>query len=91
MPKINFKEFPVYKDFKKTETEKHDLRNQFSDLLFRLGDGMKAHRLCHLISESEGEIEVSDKQVEYLKSFTEKFCTPAIIESFRMVHNQDVK
>ena len=82
MKKINFKKFSIYQDILKTKSADYDIRSQLSDLLFKYGNGMLAHNLCHLIFESEAEIELDERQINYLGEFIEQYCTPAIIDSF---------
>lgn len=81
MSKVNFKEFPLYMNLQKTQVERVDIREQMSNLLYRYGDGIEAHSLCHLIYESEGVTELTPRQAEYLRAFAERFCTPSVLES----------
>ncbi|MBV5348913.1 hypothetical protein JZU61_04555 [bacterium] len=81
MAMINFKEFKVYQNMAKTEMAYFDIRMQLSDLLFKKGDGMLAHTLCHLIFDSDGEVELDTHQFGYLMKFANENCTPAVIET----------
>lgn len=81
MKKVNFRKFKVFQDIEKKSFVEIDIVNQISNLLYKVGDGMMGHHLCHLIYESDGEIEVNEKQEEYLIALAKKECTPQIIDS----------
>lgn len=87
MKKVNFQEFKVFQNIEKTDTLIYDIRKDLSDLLYRLGDGMLAHKLCHTIFESQGEIELDQEQADYLIRFAGRHCTPAIITSLNEALN----
>ena len=83
MKKVNFKNFKVFLSVDKLQFAHFDIRKQFSDLLYQFGSGMSAHLLCHLVFESDGEIEISDEQSDYLIEISKKHCTPSIIDSLK--------
>lgn len=86
--KVNFKSFKVFQNIEKTEAVFIDIHKQLADLLYKFGDGIEGHALCHLIYETEGECELSERQAEYILVFVRQRCTPAIIDSIEEALNE---
>jgi hypothetical protein len=81
MNKINFKEFEVSNNINWTNTKVIDVREQFANLIYTNLNGIKAHSLSHKIFESNGEIELDDDEVKFIKEAANQLCTPIFIDA----------
>lgn len=72
MEKINFKKFPVYKSIRRDETEEVDISEVIANVIYKNVGGVIAHSLALRIYE-QGEVELSDKEVEVLKQVADGF------------------
>ena len=81
MPKVNFTQFKIFTGPSKEKSIEGDVRESLSELLYKKGTGVIALSLSTRIYESEGELELSPKDLQYLKDFAEIYCTPQFISS----------
>lgn len=81
MKKINFKEFKLFTDISQTNTVSSDVSRELADTIYKNANGIMAHDLAFRIYKSEGEIELSEEEVEFIKSFLSKG-TPLFQDSF---------
>lgn len=81
MKKVNFREFGVYTDITRTEKRTVDLSKAIADKLYTEFPGIAAHDLALRIYRSEGEMELSDTDIELLTAFMRQ-CSGALADSF---------
>lgn len=81
MLKINFKEFKTKASFKNDEYIVSDLRESFADLIYAKSIGIRGLKLAEKIYQSEGEIELDEKDEELLFMVIDELCTPQIVDS----------
>ena len=82
MSKINFKEFEVFLDISHEKTDIIDVRRPLGDLIYQRGNGIASLDLAMRIFKSEGEMELSDEELETLKSIIDANSSAAFIDSF---------
>lgn len=70
--KVNFKELEVYTSIKKDKTEKMDASFLLADTIYKNFGGVVAHSLALKIYE-QGEVELNNTEVEFLKKVSEGF------------------
>ena len=64
MKKIDFQNFPLIGDFKKTKTVVTDVREDFANLVYTKVPGIAALELSRKIYNAEGETEYAKEEVE---------------------------
>ncbi len=82
--KINFKEFKTKHSFKSDEYDISDLREDFADLIYTKSIGIRGLKLAEKIYQSEGEIELDERELELFFMVVDDICTPQIVDS---IHN----
>lgn len=80
MKQINFKELDVFTDITRTKSIKADIRKDFADVLYRNSSGIAAHSLALKIYETDGPIEIDDREEEVIREAAERVCIPAVID-----------
>lgn len=80
MKKINFKEFKMYVDFRKTHMVRQDIRERMADLLYTTANGAAAASLSMKIINSEGDIEITDFEKKALINVVNSSCSQNIID-----------
>lgn len=83
---IDFENVNVYADLKHEQCVTVDLKEQFAELVYQKGTGIQAHALALKIFN--GDKEFDEKEVNLIKSFTDKFCTPMIIDAIHTLCKQ---
>lgn len=78
--KINFKKVVVFTDITKTTTTTKDARSEFANILYTDWNGLIAHSLSLRIYESDGEIEISEKEAEFIKNVAGARCMPSFYD-----------
>lgn len=81
MKKLNLKEIEIYRDITKTQKEMFDFRLDFSNLIYINAIGIMAHNLALKLYNSDGEIELTEEEVELVKNIVNSFCIPAFIDA----------
>lgn len=82
MPKINFQHFKMFQDIAHEQVAETDARKELADLLYKNVNGVAALDLAMRIFKSEGEMELSEDDMNILRPFVENGFTPAFIDSF---------
>lgn len=77
---INFQRFKSFEDITQTTTREIDIRKEFADLMYKNMNGIEAHDLALRIYRSEGDMEVSDRDVEIIKLLSSR-ATPIFYDS----------
>lgn len=70
--KVNFKKMPVYTSIRKDKTEEVDISEVIANTIYMNVGGVIAHSLALRIYE-QGEVELSDKEVEIIKHVADGF------------------
>lgn len=70
--KVNFKKLPVYTSIRKDKTEEVDISEVIANTIYMNVGGVIAHSLALRIYE-QGEVELSDKEVEIIKHVADGF------------------
>lgn len=70
--KVNFKKMPVYTSIRKDKTEEVDISEVIANTIYMNVGGVIAHSLALRIYE-QGEVELSDKEVEIIKQVADGF------------------
>lgn len=81
MKKINFKDFKMFTDISQSNTIQSDVSRELADTIYKNAHGIMAHDLAFRIYKSEGEIEMSNEEVEFIKNFLQN-STPLLQDSF---------
>jgi hypothetical protein len=81
MKRINFKELSVYTGVAKREKATGDSRESFANVIYTCLSGIRAKNLALNIFNSDGEIELSDEDVNLIRSAANTYCTPAFIDA----------
>lgn len=90
MKKINFKEFQIQENlFSNTKTTV-DLREGFSNVVYKNSQGIKGLDLALKIYKSDGEIEFNDDELQIIKSVSE-ICVAPITKAIQDILNEDEK
>lgn len=90
MKKINFKEFQIQENlFSNTKTIV-DLREGFSNVVYKNSQGIKGLDLALKIYKSDGEIEFNDDELQIIKSVSE-ICVAPITKAIQDILNEDEK
>lgn len=78
--KISFQHFKTFTDITQTATREVDIRRDFADIMYKNANGIEAHDLALRIYRSEGEMELSQREVEIVKSLAAQ-ATPIFYDS----------
>lgn len=78
---MDFENVNVYADLKHEQSVKVNIKEQFAELIYQKGTGIQAHALALKIFNSNKDTEFTDNEIELIKSYAEKFCTPMIIDA----------
>ena len=90
MKKINFKEFQIQENlFSDTKTSV-DLREGFSNVVYKNSQGIKGLDLALKIYKSNGEIEFNDDELQIIKNISE-ICVAPITKAIQDIFNEDKK
>ena len=90
MKKINFKEFQIQENlFSDTQTLV-DLREGFSNVVYKNSQGIKGLDLALKIYKSDGEIEFNDDELQIIKNISE-ICIAPITKAIQDIFNEDKK
>ena len=85
--KINFKEIKIYKDIAKTKVAVVDIQEEVANDLYEKGQGIGFHALALKIYNTDGEIELDEKEYGLLMAYANQMCTPAIIDALQSLGN----
>ena len=70
--KVNFKEFKVFKDLKKTKSEVFDIQNLLAEFVYTNGGGFKGMRMANKIADGKnGIVDLDDEEVTMLLAISD--------------------
>lgn len=88
--KLNFKEMKIRAGIADKNCYLQDVRETFSDVIYRGCNGIAALELARKIYKSEGDEEYTENEVELIKQAA-SVCTPQFIESINeMIKEEEI-
>ena len=90
MKKINFKEFQIQENLFSDTKTLVDLREGFSNVVYKNSQGIKGLDLALKIYQSDGEIEFNDDELQIIKNISE-ICVAPITKAIQDIFNEDKK
>lgn len=90
MKKINFKEFQIQENLFSDTKTLVDLREGFSNVVYKNSQGIKGLDLALKIYKSDGEIEFNDDELQIIKNISE-ICVAPITKAIQDILNEDKK
>ena len=90
MKKINFKEFQIQENLFSDTKTLVDLREGFSNVVYKNSQGIKGLDLALKIYKSDGETEFNDDELQIIKSISE-ICVAPITKAIQDIFNEDKK
>lgn len=82
--KVNFKLFRLYLNVSRKDYKDIDVREAIADIVYQNSSGIAGLELAQKIYNSEGEIDLSEREVQMLKSLY-PVCKPIFIESLNEI------
>lgn len=86
--KLNFKRFKLPQGVSHNNFVEIDIREALGNIVYTCGEGVFALSLAMKIFQSEGEIEISDKESCYLQKMSEIGGRPPLIDGIRLAVEQ---
>lgn len=90
MKKINFKEFQIQENLFSDTKTLVDVREGFSNVVYKNSQGIKGLDLALKIYKSDGEIEFNDDELQIIKNISE-ICVAPITKAIQDIFNEDKK
>lgn len=90
MKKINFKEFQIQENLFSDTKTLVDLREGFSNVVYKNSQGIKGLDLALKIYKSDGETEFNDDELQIIKNISE-ICIAPITKAIQDIFNEDKK
>ena len=90
MKKINLKEFQIQENLFSDAKTLVDLREGFSNVVYKNSQGIKGLDLALKIYKSDGEIEFNDDELQIIKNISE-ICIAPITKAIQDIFNEDKK
>lgn len=90
MKKINFKEFQIQENLFSDTKTLVDLREGFSNVVYKNSQGIKGLDLALKIYKSDGETEFNDDELQIIKNISE-ICVAPITKAIQDIFNEDKK
>ena len=90
MKKNNFKEFQIQENLLSDAKTLVDLREGFSNVVYKNSQGIKGLDLALKIYKSDGEIEFNDDELQIIKNISE-ICIAPITKAIQDIFNEDKK
>ena len=90
MKKINFKEFQIQENLFSDTKTLVDLREGFSNVVYKNSQGIKGLDLALKIYKSDGEIEFNDDELQIIKNISE-ICVAPITKAIQDIFNENKK
>ena len=90
MKKINFKEFQIQENLFSDTKTLVDIREGFSNVVYKNSQGIKGLDLALKIYKSDGETEFNDDELQIIKNISE-ICIAPITKAIQDIFNEDKK
>ena len=90
MKKINFKEFQIQENLFSDTKTLVDVREGFSNVVYKNSQGIKGLDLALKIYKSNGETEFNDDELQIIKNISE-ICIAPITKAIQDIFNEDKK
>jgi len=83
---IDFSRIEIFTDIAHQNCSICDLRTQFADVIYQMGNGIASHALALKIYNSNGVTEFDDSECTLIRKFSE-LCAPAFIDAIEKIFN----
>lgn len=87
---IDFSRIELFTDVAHTTCNICDLRQQFADVIYNMGNGIEAHALALKIYNSDGATFYEDRELMLIEQYS-KLCSPSFIDGIGRIMNQTPK
>lgn len=87
---IDFSRIELFTDVAHTTCNICDLRTQFANVIYNMGNGIEAHALALKIYNSEGATFYEDRELMLIEQYS-KLCAPSFIDAIGRIMNQTPK
>lgn len=77
---IDFSRIEIFTDVAHKNCSICDLRTQFADVIYNMGQGVAAHALALKIYNSDGPTNYTDKEIQQIETYM-TLCSPAFIDA----------
>ena len=81
MKRINFKKLEVFTDITKRRKVTIDVRESLANLFYLKASGIMAHSIATRIYESDGEVEIDERELDFFLGVISGNCIPAIVDA----------
>lgn len=80
---IDFQHFKMFVDITHVDRLETDIRKTFADLIYKNANGVVALDLSMRIYRSEGPLELTAEEMDFLNIFVRDTTTPIFMDSFK--------
>lgn len=81
---IDFSKIEIFNGVAHRSCTVADLREQFADVVYSMGQGVAAHALALKIFNSQGAVEYSEEECRQIRQFA-RLCRPAFIDAIERI------
>ncbi|MBR5950991.1 MAG: hypothetical protein IKZ87_06115 [Actinomycetaceae bacterium] len=83
--KLDFEHIDIYIDIERTKCVQKNLKKDFANLLYTMGNGIECHALALKIFNGNAETEYDKRECEIIKKFSEQYCAPTVIDAVNLL------
>lgn len=84
---IDFSRIEIFTDVAHTSCNVCDVRTQFADVIYNMGNGIASHALALKIYQSSGPTHFEQKELLLIEEYS-KLCSPAFIDAMERLMKQ---
>lgn len=81
MKRINLKELEVFTDISKSRKVTVDVRESLANLFYLKANGVMAHSIATRIYESNSEVEIDERELDFFINVVTQYCIPAVVDA----------
>ena len=86
--KINFKEFKVYTNLAKSDSQLINIVTELADGIYKTAQGIAGHSLALKIYNSKGEEEYTEEEFSIIQNYANQYGTPFFIDALNSIKNE---
>jgi hypothetical protein len=86
--KINFKEFKVYTNLAKSNSQFIDIAAELADGIYKTAQGIAGHSLALKIYNLKGEEEYTEEEFSIIQNYANQYGTPFFIDALSNIKNE---
>lgn len=86
--KINFKEFKVYTNLAKSDSQLINIVTELADGIYKTAQGIAGHSLALKIYNSKGEEEYTEEEFSIIQNYANQHGTPFFIDALNSIKNE---